>query len=138
MAAYIELHGHTFLFHVVSVADGAADGVGTITANHVGGQLVGLGYLKGSYLNLANHQTVLNDTARIVIPAYEATDAVLTLDLAGIDTVDQLGVGATHVTEDTARTNVGTESTGNIHVRDTVLDAQTLTGITHDTAVVLA
>ena len=90
----------------------------TITAENVGGKLIvtsGKVTVIGHF-NLANHQAVLNDTARIVIPAYEATNSVLTLDLACIDTVDQLGVGATHVTEDTARTNVGTESTGNIHV----------------------
>ena len=109
----------------------------TIAANHVGSQIVVRCNFEGSYFHFTNHQTVLNHTARVVIPAHEAANTVVALNLTSIDTVNQFGVGTTHVTEDTAGTDVGVHGAGNVHVRDTVLDAKPLTGIAYDTAIVL-
>ena len=62
----------------------------------------------------------------------------MSLNLTSIDTVEQLSVRATNVTEDTARTDVGVAGTGHVHVGDTVLDTKTLACIAYDTSVVLA
>ena len=137
LTAYIELFRHSFLAYIVRIADGAADGMRTIAADDVRSQFVSSINFEGSHFDFTNHQTVLDDTSGVVIPTHKAADTVVSLNLTSIDTVEQLGVRATNVTEDTARTDVGVAGTGHVHVRDTVLDAQTLTCIAYDTAVVL-
>ena len=139
-ATYIEKVGNTLLAYIICIADGATNGMNTITADHVGGNLVtDVGIHVAIVLNfhLTDHQTVGNLVVGVVVPAYEAADTVLTLDLTCIDTVDQLRVCTAHVTQDTTATDVGVARAGDVHVGDTVLDAQTLTSIAHDTAVVL-
>ena len=111
----------------------------TIAAEDVGSQLVVAAgeVTEVGNIHLTDHQTVLDDVVGIVIPTYETAHAVVGLDLTCIDTVDQLRVCTAHVTQDTTATDVGVARAGDVHVGDTVLDAQTLTSIAHDTAVVL-
>ena len=104
LTAYIELIGHTVLAYIIGITDRAADGMRTIAADDVGSHLVvtaGEVAVVG-YLNGTDHQTVLDDVVGVVIPSHEAADTVVGLNLTGIDTVDHLGVGTAHITEDTA------------------------------------